>query len=192
MYITRLINFGRMIYQGHSLDAAMDAAVNSGFECAVEGYGAEVVLCEPNQQAREATAAEIETRTGATFIHPYNNLDVMAGQGTATLELDEQARELGCELDAVITPVGGGGLLSGLSLVARALPQQPAVWGAEPALAVIEVHVHLRPRLQVGGVLGGVKILGGEMARRSLHRPRRGEAEGGAVRSDPGLEAVDR
>ncbi len=101
-------------------------------KAAVEGYGAEVVLCEPNQQARESTAAEIEARTGATFIHPYNNLAVMAGQGTATLELDEQARELGCELDAIITPVGGGGLLSGTCIAAKGLRPSLRVFAGEP------------------------------------------------------------
>lgn len=99
---------------------------------AVEGYGAEVVLCEPNQQARESTAAEIEARTGATFIHPYNNLDVMAGQGTALLELDEQARELGTTLDAVIAPVGGGGLLSGTCIAAKGLRTSFRVFAGEP------------------------------------------------------------
>jgi len=99
---------------------------------AVEGYGAEVVLCEPNQIARESTAAEIEARTGATFIHPYNNLAVMAGQGTATLELYDQARELGCDLDALIAPVGGGGLLSGTCIAAKGLCPMLRVFAAEP------------------------------------------------------------
>lgn len=99
----------------------------------VEGYGAEVILCEPNQQARESTAAEIQARTGATFIHPYNNLDVMAGQGTAMLELKQQTHELGIELDAVITPVGGGGLLSGTCIAAKGLRSDFRVFAGEPA-----------------------------------------------------------
>lgn len=98
----------------------------------VEGYGAEVILCEPTQAAREATAADVEARTGATFIHPYNNLDVMAGQGTALLELHEQAKELGVNLDAVITPVGGGGLLSGTCVAAKGTNPQLRVFAAEP------------------------------------------------------------
>ncbi len=98
----------------------------------VEGYGAEVILCEPTQAAREATAADVEARTGATFIHPYNNQDVMAGQGTALLELHEQAKELGVNLDAVITPVGGGGLLSGTCVAAKGTNPQLRVFAAEP------------------------------------------------------------
>ncbi len=98
----------------------------------VEGYGAEVILCEPTQAAREATAADVEARTGATFIHPYNNQDVMAGQGTALLELHEQAKELDANLDAVITPVGGGGLLSGTCVAAKGISPQLRVFAAEP------------------------------------------------------------
>lgn len=99
----------------------------------VEGYGAEVILCEPTQAAREATAAEVEARTGATFIHPYNNLDVMAGQGTAAIELCEQAKELGTELDAIISPVGGGGLLSGTCVAAKGINPTMRVFAGEPS-----------------------------------------------------------
>lgn len=99
----------------------------------VEGYGAEVILCEPNQAARESTAAAVQSRTGATFIHPYDNLDVMAGQGTAALELIEQARELGTDLDAVITPVGGGGLLSGTCVAVKGIAPSVRVFAGEPA-----------------------------------------------------------
>lgn len=99
----------------------------------VEGYGAEVILCEPTQAAREATAAEVEARTGATFIHPYNNLDVMAGQGTAAIELCEQAKELGTELNAIISPVGGGGLLSGTCVAAKGINPTMRVFAGEPS-----------------------------------------------------------
>jgi threonine dehydratase len=79
---------------------------------AVLGYGAEVIECVPTLEAREATAAEVQARTGAVFVHPYDNFHVIAGQGTATLELVD---EVPC-LAAVVTPVGGGGLLAGAVL----------------------------------------------------------------------------
>lgn len=100
---------------------------------AVAGYGAEVILCEPNQAARESTAAEVRQRTGATFIHPYDNADVIAGQGTALLELVDQLAQDGIALDAVITPVGGGGLLSGTCLAASGMNPAIRVFAGEPA-----------------------------------------------------------
>jgi threonine dehydratase len=92
-----------------------------------------VIVCEPTLAARESTADEVQARTGATFIHPYDNDDVIAGQGTAMLELFEQVAELGASLDAVITPVGGGGLLSGTCLAARGLDSSIRIFAGEPA-----------------------------------------------------------
>ena len=99
---------------------------------AVEGYGAEVILCEPTLEARETTAAEVQQRTEATFIHPYDHPHIIAGQGTAMLELLEQSRELGAGLDAIIAPVGGGGLLSGTCITASGSNPRPRVFAAEP------------------------------------------------------------
>jgi threonine dehydratase len=98
---------------------------------AVAGYGAEITYCEPTLAAREAAAAEVIARTGATLIHPYDNFHIIAGQGTAAMELlhDEP------EPDAVIAPVGGGGLLSGTSITVRHLLPGTKIYGAEPALA---------------------------------------------------------
>ncbi len=96
---------------------------------AVEEYGGRVVLCEPTLQARESTAASIQTQTGATLIHPYNHPEVIAGQGTTALELLEQVPDL----DAILAPVGGGGLLSGVCLAAKALKPAIRVFAAEPA-----------------------------------------------------------
>jgi threonine dehydratase/serine racemase len=96
---------------------------------AVEEYGGRVVLCEPTAQAREASAAAVQSQTGATLIHPYNNPDIIAGQGTAALELLEQVPDL----EAVIAPVGGGGLLSGLAVAAKGHKPGIRVFGAEPA-----------------------------------------------------------
>jgi threonine dehydratase/serine racemase len=96
---------------------------------AVEEYGGRVVECEPTLAARETTAAAVLAETGATLIPPYNHPDVIAGQGTAALELLEQAPGL----DAVVAPVGGGGLLAGVTLAAKALAPAVRVFAAEPA-----------------------------------------------------------
>jgi threonine dehydratase/serine racemase len=95
---------------------------------AVEGYGGKVTLCEPNLAAREETAAKLVAETGATLIPPFDHADVIAGQGTAALELLEDVPDL----DAIITPVGGGGLLSGCCVAARELKPGIRVFGAEP------------------------------------------------------------
>jgi threonine dehydratase/serine racemase len=92
-------------------------------------YGAEVVPCEPTLEARAATLADVLRRTGATEIHPYDHPHVIAGQGTATLELLDQVPGLG----AVVAPVSGGGLLSGTSIAAHGLVSGLAIYGAEPA-----------------------------------------------------------
>jgi len=95
---------------------------------AVEGYGARVIPCEPTLLARETTVAAVLAETGATLIPPYNHPDVIAGQGTAALELLEQVPEL----DAIVAPVGGGGLLSGVALAARELNPRLRIIAAEP------------------------------------------------------------
>ena len=95
---------------------------------AVAGYGATIELC--GQHERDETAARVCEETGGILIHPFEDPRVIAGQGTATLELLEDA----APLDAVITPVGGGGLLSGAAITAAALSPTTDVLGAEPAL----------------------------------------------------------
>jgi threonine dehydratase len=97
---------------------------------AVKGYGAEIIFCKPTLQAREDTLEEVVARTGAVFIHPYNNYPVIAGQATAAMELFEQAE---VALDVLIAPVGGGGLLSGSALAARYFSPSTTVIAAEPA-----------------------------------------------------------
>jgi threonine dehydratase len=96
---------------------------------AVEGYGARIILCEPTQADREHTAAEVVVETGATLIPPYNPPDIIAGQGTAALELLEQAPDL----DAIIAPIGGGGLVSGTCIAAKGIKPQIRVFAAEPS-----------------------------------------------------------
>lgn len=98
---------------------------------AVAGYGAEITFCEPTLAAREAAAAGVMARTGATMVHPFDNFYIIAGQGTAALEMLND----GTEPDAVIAPVGGGGLLSGTSITVRHLLPHAKIYGAEPVLA---------------------------------------------------------
>ena len=94
----------------------------------VKSHGGEITFCEPNLAARESTAAGIMEKTGAALIHPYDNPDVIAGQGTASMELFEQ----GGSVDAVIAPIGGGGLMSGTCITTRALFPDTRIFGAEP------------------------------------------------------------
>jgi threonine dehydratase len=96
---------------------------------AVEGYGAHVVSCAPTLEARETTAAALVQQTGGTLLHPFDQDEVIAGQGTIALELVTQVPEL----DAVLVPVGGGGLISGIALALRELNPEIRVFGVEPA-----------------------------------------------------------
>ncbi|MBN1927679.1 MAG: pyridoxal-phosphate dependent enzyme [Prolixibacteraceae bacterium] len=96
---------------------------------AVKGYGAEVIFCEPTLQAREETLKNVVDKTGAVEIHPYNNFNVIAGQGTVAKELAEEVEGL----DIVLCPVGGGGLLSGTSIAIKAMSPETNVVACEPA-----------------------------------------------------------
>ncbi len=96
---------------------------------AVAGYGANITFCKPTQEARESTLAAIIAETGATEIHPYNNFNVIAGQGTAAKELIEDKGEF----DVILAPVGGGGLLSGTAIATKHLLPGCRVVAAEPA-----------------------------------------------------------
>lgn len=98
---------------------------------AVKGYGAEIVFCKPTIEDREKTAAKVVSETGARFLHPYNDPNVIAGQGTSALELLEEVPDL----DIIITPVGGGGLISGTAIAARHLSPSIRIIGTEPELA---------------------------------------------------------
>lgn len=98
-------------------------------QAAVQGYGGEIHFCEPTLEARERTLRELVERTGAEIVHPYDDWRVIAGQGTAAMELLEAHPEL----EVIIVPVGGGGLISGTALVAKALKPDILVIGIEPA-----------------------------------------------------------
>lgn len=95
---------------------------------AVAGYGAQITYCKPTLQAREETCKAIMEKEGATLIHPYDNFNVICGQGTASLELLEECNDL----DIVVAPVGGGGLMSGTSTYVKGFSPGTIVIGAEP------------------------------------------------------------
>jgi threonine dehydratase len=95
---------------------------------AVRGYGAEVTICASNQAARESTLQDIVDKTGATFIHPYDNDEVITGQATCVKEIIEAMPDI----EIVVTPVGGGGLLSGTCLGAHYFKPGLKVYAGEP------------------------------------------------------------
>jgi len=104
-----------------------DGAIRSKL-AAIEAYGATLHRCAPTQAAREQSAERVRAETGATLVHPYTDPRVIAGQGTAAIELIER---IGI-LDALITPIGGGGLIGGSAIATRTLAPQAAVYAAEP------------------------------------------------------------
>jgi threonine dehydratase/serine racemase len=124
---------------------------------AVAEYGGRVIECEPTLEARAATAAAVQAETGATLIHPYDHPDVIAGQGTVALELLEQVPDL----EAIIAPVGGGGLMGGICVAAKALRPSIRVFAAEPAgaddaarsLAAGRLIPQMAPRTLADGLL---------------------------------------
>ncbi|RGP38534.1 beta-hydroxyaspartate dehydratase BhcB [Pseudotabrizicola alkalilacus] len=95
---------------------------------AVRGYGGVITECEPSTSSREAVFAQVQARTGGEFVHPYNDARVIAGQATCSRELLEQVEELDC----VIAPIGGGGMISGTCLTMSALAPGVDVYAAEP------------------------------------------------------------
>ena len=97
----------------------------------IENLGAKIVECEAQVESREKTLLEVQKATGATVIHPYNDYRIISGQGTVALELLEEVPEL----DMVLVPVGGGGLISGIAVAVAEITPKINVVGAEPALA---------------------------------------------------------
>ncbi|WP_420863375.1 beta-hydroxyaspartate dehydratase BhcB [Algirhabdus cladophorae] len=97
-------------------------------KAAVRGYGGIITECEPSTTSREAVFAEVQAATGAEFVHPYNDPRVIAGQGTCSLELMEQANDL----DAVVAPIGGGGMVSGTCLTLSNIAPDTEIYAAEP------------------------------------------------------------
>lgn len=95
---------------------------------AVQSYGAEIIFCEPTLQAREEATRQVIEKTGATLVHPYDNFNVICGQGTAAVELLEEIEDI----EILVAPVGGGGLMSGTSTAAKGIDSAIRVIGAEP------------------------------------------------------------
>lgn len=106
---------------------------------AVLGYDGIVTICEPTLEAREQTSTKIQQETGATFVHPSNDVDVINGQGTACYELLQEEQNF----DYIIAPVGGGGLIAGTCLFANAFSPNTIVIGAEP-IAVDDAYRSLQ------------------------------------------------
>jgi threonine dehydratase len=113
---------------------------------AIRGYGAEIVECEVSQASRDAATAAEQARRQAAFVHPFNDARVIAGQGTATLELLAEVPAV----DTLLAPVSGGGLLSGTALAAHGLDPGLRVYGAEPAGAA-DAHDSLRTGVRITG-----------------------------------------
>ena len=97
----------------------------------IENLGAKIVECEPRVESREKTLLKVQDKTGATVIHPYNDYQIMSGQGTVALEFLKQKPDL----DMVLVPIGGGGLISGIAVAVSEISPKINVVGAEPALA---------------------------------------------------------
>jgi len=96
------------------------------------GYGAKIELYERDSQSRESRAEAIAAQTGATIVRPYDDPDIMAGQGTCGLEIARQAAELGASLDVLLVCCGGGGLVSGCAIAMAELSPQTKVYAVEP------------------------------------------------------------
>jgi threonine dehydratase len=132
-------------------------------KAAVAGYGGQITFCEPTLEARETALAQVVEKTGASVVHPYNDERVVAGQGTAALELLEEIPYL----DAVIAPVGGGGLLSGTAIAATELKKDIRVIAAEPEMAddayrsvqAGEIVPSVKPRTIADGLLTSLGTL---------------------------------
>lgn len=115
---------------------------------AVKGYGAEIILCAPTLEAREHTSKEIQEKTGATFIHPSNDMNVIIGQGTSAWELIKEVKSL----DVLMAPVGGGGLIAGTALTVSYLIPEAITIGCEPFGADDAYH-----SLRTGKILPSIK-----------------------------------
>lgn len=155
---------------------------------AVAGYGGIIRLCAPTLAAREETLAEVVRETGAVFIHPYNDPRVIAGQGTAALELLAEVPDL----EVIVAPVGGGGLLSGTALAAEAAAPGARIVGAEPAgaddacrsLREGRIVPSVEPRTMADGLLTSLGELTFAIIRRRVELI--------ATVSEPGIAAAMR
>jgi threonine dehydratase len=140
----------------------------------VEGYGGRITLCEPTLEARESTQEQVVARTGATVVHPYDDPRVIAGQGTAALELLAEIPGL----DVILAPVGGGGLLSGTAIAATELSPGIRVIAGEPegaddacrSLAAGAIIPSVNPRTLADGLLTSLGTLTFPIIRQRVER----------------------
>ncbi len=117
--------------RGIPCNVVMPRTAPEAKKAAVRGYGGTITECEPSTSSREAVFAEVQAKTGGDFVHPYNDPRVIAGQGTCSRELLEQTDGL----DAVIAPIGGGGMISGTCLTLSNLAPEVKIYAAEPEQA---------------------------------------------------------
>jgi threonine dehydratase len=117
--------------RGIPCNVVMPRTAPEAKKAAVRGYGGTITECEPSTSSREAVFAQVQARTGGDFVHPYNDPRVIAGQGTCSYELLEQVDGL----DAVIAPIGGGGMISGTCLTLSNLAPKVKIYAAEPEQA---------------------------------------------------------
>ena len=114
--------------RGIPVTVVMPRTAPEAKKAAVRGYGGQVVECEPSTSSREAVFAEVVAKTGADFVHPYNDPRVIAGQATCSKELVEDV----ADLDAVVAPIGGGGMISGSCLTLSTMSPSTKIFAAEP------------------------------------------------------------
>jgi threonine dehydratase len=114
--------------RGIACTVVMPKTAPEAKKAAVKGYGGTIVECEPSTSSREAALAEVVAESGADFVHPYNDPRVIAGQATCSLELHVDAGPL----DAVIAPIGGGGMISGTCLTLSNISPDTKIYAAEP------------------------------------------------------------
>ena len=157
-------------------------------QAGVAGYGGRITLCEPTLEAREAAQAEVIARTGATVIHPYNDARIVAGAGTAALELLQEVPDL----DVILAPVGGGGLLSGTAIAATELHPGIRVLAGEPegaddacrSLAAGTIVPSIHPKTLADGLLTSLGTVTFPIIRERVERI--------VTVSEPGLVAAMR
>ncbi len=137
---------------------------------AVRSLGIEPILCEPESASRESTAARVQQETGAVMIHPFNDPRVIAGQGTAALEILQQAPDV----DTIIVPVGGGGLLAGTLMAVKSLRPDIRVVAAEPTWADDAFRSlksgRIEPALRTDSVADGLRTPLGTLTFPIIHR----------------------